>query len=76
MSRSRRKTPIVGMTTCESEKADKAKWHRKFRRATKMDIEGGQFISFRQYGSTWCMGKDGKQYLLEASTRFPEYLRK
>lgn len=76
MSRSRRKTPIVGMTTCESEKADKAKWHRKFRRAAKMDIEGGQFISFRQYGSTWCMGKDGKQYLLEASTRFPEYLRK
>ncbi|WP_288407423.1 hypothetical protein [uncultured Pseudomonas sp.] len=64
------------MTTCESEKADKAKWHRKFRRAAKMDIEGSQFISFRQYGSTWCMGKDGKQYLLEASTRFPEYLRK
>ncbi len=76
MSRSRTKTPIVGMTTCESEKADKAKWHRKFRRAAKMDIEVGQFISFRQYGSTWCMGKDGKQYLLEASTRFPEYLRK
>lgn len=76
MSRSRRKTPIVGMTTCESEKADKAQWHRKFRRAARMDVEGSQFISFRQYGSTWCMGKDGKQYLRDARSRYPECLRK
>ncbi len=76
MSRSRRKTPIFGMTSRESEKADKARWHRKFRRAARMDVEGSQFISFRQYGSTWSMGKDGKQYLSDANKRFPGCLRK
>jgi len=31
MSRSRRKTPIIGITTCRSERADKAIWHQRLR---------------------------------------------
>ena len=31
MSRSRRKTPIVGHTTCGSEREDKKLWHQRWR---------------------------------------------
>ncbi|MGP6027222.1 hypothetical protein ACTX1L_30805, partial [Pseudomonas aeruginosa] len=31
MSRSRRKTPIVGHTTCRSEREDKKLWHQRWR---------------------------------------------
>ena len=31
MSRSRRKTPIVGHTTCGSEREDKKFWHQRWR---------------------------------------------
>ncbi len=31
MSRSRRKTPIVGHATCRSEREDKKLWHQRWR---------------------------------------------
>jgi hypothetical protein len=31
MRRSRRKTPIVGHTTCRSEREDKKLWHQRWR---------------------------------------------
>lgn len=31
MSRTRRKTPIVGHTTCGSEREDKKLWHQRWR---------------------------------------------
>lgn len=31
MSRSRRKTPITGHTTCRSEREDKKIWHQRWR---------------------------------------------
>lgn len=65
MSRSRRKTPIFGYTTSESEAFDKACWHRAFRRtenqrlATNPESEAHHF---RQFSNPWDMLKDGKSW--------------
>ena len=37
MTRSRRRTPIYGCTSCDSEKQDKAVWHGRMR-ATERDL--------------------------------------
>ena len=43
MSRSRRKTPIVGHTTCGSEREDKKLWHQRWRTRERalLQIVGG-----------------------------------
>ncbi|SMG09788.1 hypothetical protein [Paraburkholderia susongensis] len=78
MSRSKRKTPIRGMTTSESEAWDKAKWHRRHRRAEgeRLKSAGGEFVaqSRHAHSSTWIMDKDGKQYF--DATRHPKLMRK
>jgi len=38
MARSIRKTPIFGITTATSEKADKRRWNKTFRRISKYKI--------------------------------------
>lgn len=65
MSRSRRKTPIIGNTTSESEKLDKRYWHKRFRMALSQqrDADESPPVSHRQVSSPWKMAKDGKQYL-------------
>ena len=69
MSRSRRKTPIFG--NCDkrvSEKHAKRAWHKKFRHATKVevnvycDIENLILTDFREISDLWGMPKDGKHY--------------
>lgn len=70
MSRSARKSRITGIAICASEKADKAIWHRAFRRAANSDIERSQFIDYRQFSNPWTMGKDGKRYW----RAMPDYL--
>lgn len=73
MSRSYKKTPIIGNTKSESEKSDKKAWHRKFRHKAKNIIQSlhnddgiiGDVVMpiENEVGNTWAMSKDGKQYL-------------
>ena len=64
MARSRRKTPISGYTTSESEKADKAEAHRRIRREVGEVLHkdpGAELLPHeRELSDPWDMGKDGK----------------
>ena len=73
MSRSYKKTPIIGHTKSESEKSDKKFWHRRFRHKTK-DILRSMHNDIDSIDETvmpveddvsslWSMSKDGKSYL-------------
>jgi len=70
MSRSHRKTPIVGITNCSSEKLDKKIWHKRWRtceRASMAKVCVDNFDSYipllvHDVSSVWDFGKDGKQY--------------
>src|SRR5580692_7140365 len=66
MSRSKRKTPITGITTAETEADEKAKWHRRHRREerARLKTEGQDYIarSHKEHSNPWLMGKDGKTY--------------
>lgn len=66
MSRSKRRTPITGVTTAESEAWEKAKWHRRHRREERARLkgEGTEYVarSHREHSSPWTMEKDGKTY--------------
>lgn len=42
MSRSRRKTPIVGHTTCGSEREDKKLWHQRWRTRERPSAPAGK----------------------------------
>ena len=63
MSRSRKKTPITGVTLAESEKQDKAKSHRRYRKAVKLAISPDletPLPTERQLTNPWDMAKEGK----------------
>ena len=66
MSRSRRKTPMRGITTAESEKKDKQLANRKERHRNRQLL--GYFLDEtllmhrRQAGNPWLMDKDGKAF--------------
>ena len=65
MARSRRKTPktkITGSRT--SNKLDKSKANRRFRRQSKVRIESSQEppISLREVSDTWGFKSDGLAY--------------
>ena len=62
MSRSRRKTPVVGWTLAESEKGDKQKANRKLRRLAKEAVRLAKEPPIqRETSNIWLMDKDGKQ---------------
>ena len=42
MTRSRRRTPIYGCTSCDSEKQDKAVWHGRMRAAGEIAAREGK----------------------------------
>jgi coproporphyrinogen III oxidase len=67
MSRSFRRTPIIGMcaTARTSEKRDKQFWHREFRRAQKRAIHRGDEIMphFREIADVYSFVKDGKAWI-------------
>ena len=74
MSRSRKKTPITGITTARSEKQDKRLANRKLRRKTRQvlrcqDLDGWVLPVLREVSNVWCMDKDGKFW-------FGDYLRR
>ena len=62
MSRSVRKHCFCGITTSDSEKDDKKRWHRAYRRACRNLVNKGFFDMphYRQYSNPWKMDKDGK----------------
>lgn len=70
MSRSRRKTPIVGHTTCRSEREDKKLWHQRWRTrertvlasASPDALDAHLPLLENQVGNVWSMGKDGRSY--------------
>jgi hypothetical protein len=70
VSRSRRKTPIVGMTNCRSERQDKMIWHQRWRThertalssASPEDLNNYLPLVENQVSSIWSMGKDGRSY--------------
>ncbi|MEA2164997.1 MAG: hypothetical protein QOK37_3124 [Thermoanaerobaculia bacterium] len=65
MSHSRRKTPIRGVTTSESEKSDKVQAHRRIRRRIHAVISSPPDAEVlphdREMSNPWLMAKDGKQ---------------
>ena len=64
MSRSRKKTPIKGITTASSEKQDKRDANRKFRRKTKqqVNLDNETISEIRELSNVWGFDKDGKHY--------------
>lgn len=64
MSRSKRKTPIFGITTAVSEKQDKRRWNRTFRRIAKVKarVEDEAPVKIEAVTNIWDGAKDGKRY--------------
>ncbi len=71
MSRSRRKTPITGVTTAVTEKENKRDANRKLRRLNKIKIHKKDYDLFRlrEISNVWAFDKDGKHYVKEPSKR-------
>ncbi len=64
MSRSRRKTPVAGITTSDSEKQDKRRANRKLRRRVRAILPAepdAVLPDLREVSSVWGFDKDGKQ---------------
>jgi len=79
MTRSRRKTPVCGITTAESEKADKALTHRLMRRKVAVALREDEDESTppeanREALNPYSMAKDGKQRFDPA--KHPRLMRK
>lgn len=66
MSRSRKKTPVGGITTARSEKEDKQIANRNARRVVKEVLSASPepevLPHLREVSNTWTMAKDGKTY--------------
>ena len=71
MSRSKRKTPVFGITTTRTEKQDKRLANRKLRRKTRVDPENAPAL--REVSDVWGFAKDGKIYM---PTFKPRMMRK
>lgn len=75
MSRSVRKTPIIGFSTAGSEAADKKRWHAKLRSGVRSSLRSLSPDQIDAYiapveidaVSVGSMAKDGKQYFGKSS---------
>ncbi len=78
MSRSRKKNPIHGITTSDSEKEDKRVANRKERRINKQLLDSTnddtKLVQRREVSDVWLMDKDGKTRFEPA--KHPGLLRK
>lgn len=67
MTHSRKKTPIVGTTSADSEKADKLQAHRRERRKVRevLHVEADPEVlpHTHEVSDPWVMAKDGKIYV-------------
>ncbi len=62
MSRSFRHVPIAAITKAESDKKDKARARRAWRRSVKQ----GRDVLLREISDVWDFCKDGKRYHRDA----------
>lgn len=64
IARSVRKTKIFGITTAQTEKPDKRRWNRTFRKVSKklIRLEKDAPSKIQGVTSVWNGAKDGKQY--------------
>lgn len=70
MARSFRKTAIIGISLCSSEKEDKRRANRTLRRKTKQVlITAETFPRIREVLNAWRFAKDGKSFFPGASLR-------
>ena len=78
MSRSRKKTPIAGMTNAASEKWEKRIANRRERRCVKEALAEDPLADVlpvrRELSDPWTMAKDGKKWF--DLRRFPGVLNK
>ena len=87
MARSYRHTPIIGMTTAESEKKDKRIANRRYRSRVRQILhslisaddsvlDAVIFPVKRELSNVWSFDKDGKQRLSPDCPDFAKYMRK
>ncbi|HEX8524949.1 MAG TPA: hypothetical protein VF669_22050 [Tepidisphaeraceae bacterium] len=64
MARSRRRRPIFGITTSETEKQDKRLANRRLRRKVRVAVETGDEVLpvLREVSDVWGFDKDGKRW--------------
>ncbi len=64
MARSTRHMPIAGITTAESEKDEKRKANRRYRRAVRMalSVDADSIPHRREVMDPWMMSKDDKKW--------------
>ena len=78
MSRSRRKHPFRGITSAESEKDDKRRYNRHYRRVCRLllhiDPQREDVPLLKEVSNPWSMDKDGKWGF--DPKKFPKFLRK
>jgi len=67
MSRSRKKHPVTGMTTSETEKEFKQQEHQRERSAVRDALNSDKEIlpHPKEYGNPWSGPKDGKYFWTE-----------
>lgn len=77
MSRSKRKTPIIGMTCLSSksiiQKSFRSKENRAKRKKVKQCLSNEQYDSLpheKEYGNEWSSPRDGKQYLDDKNSKW------
>lgn len=82
MSNSYKKTPIMGIACCASEKDDKRIAHRIARRSVKqhlnIDAQAFTHIDRREFrfNNVVSFGKDGKHYYGDLRHNEPDFYRK
>jgi len=77
MSRSRRKTPICGITTAESDKRDKQLGNRRYRRAANVAVGKGEDVPvYDLLVNPYSFSKDGRQYVSKNSQYYEDVMRK
>lgn len=71
MSRSEKKTKIRGTTTAKSEKENKQKANREYRRVVKQKIKSNEseLPEIRETSNVWSFDKDGKKYDSEMTNK-------
>lgn len=75
MARSRKMTPIIGMTGAPSDKPFKVTEHRRERRAAKRAVTILEEAPHpKAFGNPWASEKDGKHWFDNAN--HPELMRK
>jgi hypothetical protein len=66
MSRSYRRTPVLGHTKAKSEKGDKRLAQRVWRHKVRLSLRQGRWEclpALREVSNVWDFAKDGKQYV-------------